>query len=558
MKKVSLGLLSIMTAVSLHAVEQPNIGDVIKEVKPPKIEKKKEILPPLKMEDEEYKKTFKEGKKILVKRFLISGAAHMSQAELKTIVQSYEGKELSFNEMQKIASLITKAYQDKGYFVARAYIPVQNIQQQDNVLKIMVIEGEYSEFKLENNSLVKDSTVQANLDEIKKAKVISSNSLQRGLLIINDMSGVSIKDIKIASGKEMGTSSFVVTTKPSEQYNGYVIVDNHGSKYTGRNRVLAGIDINSPFKIGDKISLSALSSDTAGLLNGRVAYDFPLSSDGLRGEVSYSKTTYELGSNYDSLDALGYANSVVGKLSYPYILSNTQKLETYFTASYNEMKDEIQATSTTLAKETVVAKLGLDYLKDSLLFDKYTQIKVSPSLSLGRVSFQEEADKQNDENGANTNGRFSKVNLDLEGNIAFNEKLRLENSLQLQYALGDKNLDGSEDLSTGGTNGVKLYPSGEESAENGYIFSTELIYALPSFKNLNSQVGVFYDNARVYMSKDTTNDKSRTLQDIGLSYYGSYDDFFLNSYLAYKVGGAKVTSEDEYKSRFMVQAGWVF
>jgi hemolysin activation/secretion protein len=258
------------------------------------------------------------------------------------------------------------------------------------------------------------------------------------------------------------------------------------------------------------------------------------------------------------LDALGYADSYVAKLSYPYIRSNNENLETYLTTSYNKMNDEIRATSTKLEKNTAVAKLGLDYSKDSLLFNKYVQIKVSPSLSVGRVNFKDATDKQNDENGAKTNGQFSKVNLDLEGNIALSEKLRLENSLQLQYALGNKNLDGSEDMSIGGINGVKLYPDGEESAENGYILSTELIYALPSFKNLNSQIGVFYDNARVYMSKNTTNEKPRTLQDVGISYYVSHKEFFINSYLAYKVGGADVTSENKYNSKFMLQAGWVF
>jgi hemolysin activation/secretion protein len=557
MKRVNLITLSLIASANLYGAQTPNIGTVLKEVKAPKVEKKKKILPPLKMEDEAYKKTFKEGEKIFIKRFLISGAKHMNNTELKNIVKPYEEKKLSFNDMQKIANLISKAYRDEGYFVARAYIPMQNLQEQNRVLKIAVIEGEYGEFKLENSSLVKDSILQANLDEIKKSKVVSTKSLERGLLIINDTPGVSIKSTKITAGKGVGRSDFIIGTKADDRINGYVIADNFGSQYTGKHRVMAGVDINSPFKIGDKISISGLSSQNAGLLNGRVAYSFPLNSDGLRVEVSYSKTTYELGSTYKRLDALGYADSMVAKFSYPYIRSNNKNLNIYLQTAYNKMDDEIQATSTQVEKNTIISTLGLDYSKNSSFFEKHTQIKIKPSITFGRLNFKDEADKQNDENGAKTNGKFSKINLDLEATILLNEKFTWKNTLQLQYALG-KNLDGSEDMSIGGLYGVKFYQDGEESAENGYIYSTELLYSLPQFKGLNSNIGIFYDNGRVYMSKNTTGDKPRTLQDIGLSYSASYKDFFMNSYLAYKIGNAEVTSVDSYSSRFMFQAGWMF
>jgi hemolysin activation/secretion protein len=558
MKRVNLITLSLIASANLYGAQTPNIGTVLKEVKPPKVEKKKEVLPPLQKEDKEYKKVLKGGKKVFIRKIIITGAEHLSNKELKNIVKPYEEKKLSFNDMQKIANLISKAYRDEGYFVARAYIPMQNLQEQNRVLKIAVIEGEYGEFKLENSSFVKDSILQANLDEIKKSKVVSTKSLERGLLIINDTPGVSIKSTKITAGKEVGRSDFIIGTKVDDRINGYVIADNYGSQYTGKHRVMVGVDVNSPFKIGDKLSISGLSSQDAGLINGRFAYGFLIHPNGLRGEVSYSKTTYELGSTYKDLDALGYADSYVAKISYPYIRSNNENLEAYLTTSYNKMSDEIQATSTKIKKNTLTAKVGLEYLKYTVIYDKYTQIKITPSLTIGRLSFENDIDKQNDENGANTNGNFSKVNLDLESNIIFNKKLRWKNTVQLQYALGDKNLDGSEDMSIGGVGGVKFYPDAEESAENGYIFNTELIYSLPGYKEFNSQVGVFYDIGHVYMSKNTTNEDSRVLQDVGISYYATYKSFFMNAYLAYRVNNVHVTSEDDYCSRFMFQGGWMF
>ncbi|XOB62034.1 ShlB/FhaC/HecB family hemolysin secretion/activation protein [Campylobacterota bacterium DY0563] len=559
-KITSLITLSLFATINLYAVEIPNIGDVLKEVTPPKIEKEKKVLPPLQSEDEEYKKVFEDGKKVYVKSFLIHNAIHMPNKELKTIVKPYEKKELSFKDIQDIINMITLKYRQKGYFVARAYLPVQDLQKQESVLKISVIEGEYSEFKLNNSSLVKDSILQENLDEIKNIDqgVISTKSLQRGLLIINDTPGVSISSTQIKPGKEVGTSDFIIGTSATNRYDGYLLADNYGSEYTGEHRVMAGVNINSPFNIGDKISLSALSSQNAGLLNGSLAYGFPILSNGLRGEVSFSKTTYELGSTYKELDALGSSNSIIAKLSYPLIRSNDQNLETYFKTSYNKMEDKINSTSTTLGKDTIVAVVGVDYSKESIIFNKYLQSNINFYLTTGRLSFDTKEDKQNDEDGANTNGNFSKVNLEIAENININEYFRWENSLQLQYALGNKNLDGSQDLSIGGINGVKLYPQGEQSAENGYVFNTELFYTLPQIKNLNSKISIFYDIAKVKMSKNITNEENSTYQDAGIGYYAYYKDFFINSHLAYKVGNSEINSEDDYNSKFMFQAGWVF
>jgi hypothetical protein len=60
------------------------------------------------------------------------------------------------------------------------------------------------------------------------------------------------------------------------------------------------------------------------------------------------------------------------------------------------------------------------------------------------------------------------------------------------------------------------------------------------------------------MSDNTVGYEARTLQDTGVSYYGSYGGFFINAYIAKKVGGAEVLSEDSYNTKALVQGGWVF
>ncbi len=58
-----------------------------------------------------------------------------------------------------------------------------------------------------------------------------------------------------------------------------------------------GFDFNSPFGFGDKFTAFGMVSDEVGLVNGRVAYAFPIGYDGLRAEVAGFDTTYSLGAS---------------------------------------------------------------------------------------------------------------------------------------------------------------------------------------------------------------------------------------------------------------------
>lgn len=60
------------------------------------------------------------------------------------------------------------------------------------------------------------------------------------------------------------------------------------------------------------------------------------------------------------------------------------------------------------------------------------------------------------------------------------------------------------------------------------------------------------------MADPVANFESRTLQDLGLAYYLNYKDFFAKLNWAHKLGNEDVTAEDDYDSRFLIQAGFVF
>lgn len=549
--------LSLATTSILFAAA-PTISDVVRETTPPKEAAPKSV--PLIEVGEKYAPAMKEdksGKTVFVKAFKITGAVHMDEAKLQELIASYTNKELTFAQLEEAASVITKAYRSEGYFVARAYIPVQSMQE--GIVEIAIIEGNYGEFKLNNTSLVNDAVLQGMLDDVKDANIVSTDTLERAMLIINDTPGAKVTQADVMPGKVTGTSDFAIKTEATPRYDGYILGDNYGSRYTGKNRLMAGLNLNSLAGLGDKLSFMGMVSSGADLKYGRVAYSAPLMSNGLRGELSYGNTHYALTDRYANLDAYGTARSVEGSLTYPLIRTRHETLNLTTSLAAKKLNDH-QNGSVISDKDATVFTIGANQSKERKILGLDGKTASALTLTSGNLKFNDAASRATDAAGANTQGRYNKISGYVGGSVAFNEANSLSTNLLFQKALGHKNLDGTEDFILGGSNGVKVYPTSELSAEDGLMLNTELFQALPTMNSITQKMGLFHDIGKVRMadSSKVTTFQSYSLQDIGVGYYASYKSFFAKAQLARIIGGGIVTSESDYRTKFLVQAGWSF
>ena len=80
------------------------------------------------------------GEKILIKEFRFDGEIKaFTKEELKKVIQDLYNKELTFNEIQNAALRIKNFYNQKGYFLANAVIPKQEVQ--NGIVVIFITEG---------------------------------------------------------------------------------------------------------------------------------------------------------------------------------------------------------------------------------------------------------------------------------------------------------------------------------------------------------------------------------------------------------------------------------
>lgn len=544
-------LVSTIAAISLSAASIPNSGDILREVAPKQqLPLQEKTLPNIPQREYKAPIVEKDGMKVMVKSFKLSGNTIFKTEVLLSLVSSYNNKELTLAELKDAASVITKYYRDKGYFVARAYIPAQELDS--GVVEIAIIEGLYGSFEIKNSSLVNNKTVQGFMDKLQGGDVVSTMSLERQMLLINDLAGAEVTNAEVLPGKEIGTSDFRITAEPTQKYSGYAIADNYGSKYTGRNRVTVSGSINSVTGIGDSLGMSVMESLTTNLKNGSINYAAPIGYSGLKADASASITTYKLASEYESSHIHGIARTAGAGLSYPIIKTRSYTLNTTLHIDHKELGDSSDSNSPALTalKKVDSCAMGVNENRKTALFGKPGMLNSSVTLGLGTVYMDNATAKTNDAT-LNSEGNYAKLIASISHTQSFTPEFSLQTSLKAQTSLFS-NLDSSEDFSVGGAYGVRGYTDGELSGDKGVAFGIEPTYTLPAYNNISHKLSCFYDYGRVIKNTNKWSGltgNERTLQAVGVGYAAQYRDLSVKASFARGIGAnAAPTAESNAPS----------
>ena len=137
-------------------------------------------------------------------------------------------------------------------------------------------------------------------------------------------------------------------------------------------------------------------------------------------------------------------------------------------------------------------------------------------------------------------------------------------SISAQFA--SLNLPSAEKISLGGPNGgqgIRAYPVGEASGDEGYVGTLEARYTNPAWKlgNASTIVSAFYDFGGVTISKNPiagVNNK-RNLAGAGLGVtLGKEGDFTVRASMAWRVSSEKPLSDADRSPRFWLEANKAF
>ncbi|NTU90689.1 MAG: ShlB/FhaC/HecB family hemolysin secretion/activation protein [Chlorobiaceae bacterium] len=422
--------------------------------------------------------------RIMVRRFRISGATRFPEAQLLEELRGYTGRELTLAQLQEAAQSISRFYARHGY-LARTVVPEQDVK--DDTVTIQVIESLMGKVVVVNTDgarICKGKAASYVTGAQKQGEQIRFDDLERGLLLLQQTPGVR-SSATVRRGEAAGTSDVMLKLEKEPLLNGSLGYDNYGGRFTGEHRGHASLQVNSPLKIGDQLSLKGMYTD--GITYGRVMYSLPVGSHGLRAGISLAHLDYTLGSVYKPLDATGESNTGGAFVSMPLILKRRSTLQSSFSYEHRHFVDRIfglKYGDKTVQCGSIAISGGMF---DDLLGGGYTTL--GAMISIGDLDLSAIPSVELVDNAwAKTSGTYEKLSLSMSRvQQLFGPMTRL--SLSMAGQIASKNLDSSEKFSLGGPNGVRAFPLGEGSGDEGLLLTVELRRVLSGSLQLFS----FYD-----------------------------------------------------------------
>ncbi len=477
-----------------------------------------------------------------VSHIRISGNVSVPTTVLHALVADLEGSKQTLRNLNAAVARITAYYREHGYPVTRAYLPAQEIK--DGEVSIAVVEGRISAHQINNQSRLSDARAGAYLDAARSGEVIRADDVDRGLLLLNDTPGVGAARATLQPGASVGTSDLIVELTPGAAYSGSVDLDNFGNRYVGEYRLGGSLNINSPLKIGDVLSLNVLTSGS-GLNYGRAAYQLPLGSQGVRVGAAYSLTHYQLGQEFERLDAHGRATSASLFASYPFIRSQLTNLNGTVSLEQKTLSDSVDATSTRTDKRVKLIAFGINGSRQDGLAGGGVN-SFSLTVTLGELDIQSPSALLIDAASARSNGNYVKFGYSLHRLQRLTDSNYLALSLSGQQA--NSNLDSSEKFSLGGSSGVRAYPQGEGIGDEGYLASIEWRH---NFSDM-LQATLFYDTGAVRINRTpfgAAADNNRTLSGAGIGLNVNVSAVRVRASMAWRTSSERPTSIPDSATR---------
>lgn len=419
-------------------------------------------------EEEKPSLNIPETEKVLVKDFTIDGQDIYSEDTLKVLLADKKGKNLSFRDIQDGADRITRYFRQKGYIVAKTYIPPQDVTA--GIVHYHVEVGRFDAPSITNKTNIRDSAIRKQAQAVKEGEYVTRDKLERAVWLVSDMAGADAR-VALSRGSRPGTVKLDMTVEPYVGKHGLVSADNYGSRAMGYNEYSLDYDFWNPARNGDHL-MASISTTGRHMFNWGTNYITPLAKDGLKLTVGYNVFSYDMGDEWAMYKGVGTSRVTSLGLDYAIRRSRRHNLYTGLRFEHSEIKDEYRAYDATYGDKTGNA-LALSLYGDDQDTAGMTDWRLDWKLGHinNRAFHSDNIYARWMAGDPDTNGDYSKIRGHIERHQNINERSYLLLSAYGQYAFTP--LDSSEHFSLGGPYGVKAYPTSEGSGDSGYITRAE-------------------------------------------------------------------------------------
>lgn len=470
---------------------------------------------------------------VMIREIEFSGNKVIDTETLQAAAKDYRGRELTLKEMGELVDRITITYQERGYILARAYLPKQDIS--DGVLQIAVMEGNIGKIEVAGKTHYDEKLVKKYFESQLSEGVVKESALEKGLLLANDLPDLKT-NVVLRKGEKAGDVDVVVNTEDSSRLTLGVEIgfdyNNFGSELTSRNRYGTTIRVVD-HKWGTITDLRGVIGDNINdSFLGSVDFSAPIGSYGTRVAGGYLYGNYIVGQNFADLGLDGYTKIAGARISHPLIKKKNQNLN--FTLGWENKYTK----NYILEQERSIDQVNVVY--GAFSFDNLDRFLgkniVNASASFGEVAEDDRIATSRTDSAIH----YERINA----SYARVQKLFGYTNLFLRGAgqYSNDRLLPIEEFVIGGYGTVRGYDPALYLGDSGYTLTAEVMFAPPYPETVikgirlgeSLQFALFYDDGYVSLNDEIPGEVgTRHLSGWGGGFRIFYKDRF---YFKYDIG----------------------
>jgi hemolysin activation/secretion protein len=182
--------------------------------------------------------------KIVIRSVRVVGSTKYSADELKSLYADLLGRETTLQTVYDIARRITAKYGSDGYVLSRAIVPPQQFDPKGASVRIQVVEGWVNKVEWPTKLSRYRNFFTDYAAKITAERPVNIKTIERYLLLGNDLPGLKFSTSLRPSEREVGASTLIVevTEKP---FDANTRVDNRGTPSRGPYQFLTSATLNN-------------------------------------------------------------------------------------------------------------------------------------------------------------------------------------------------------------------------------------------------------------------------------------------------------------------------
>ncbi len=467
------------------------------------------------------------GVTVAVRDVVVVGATAFDEAQLRPLLTGLVGPAVPVRRIEAARNALLLLYRRHGYLLTN----VNARLDPSGTLRFIVVEGHVAAVKLDGDIGPAGVQVLRFLRHLTEEPVLDNASLERWLLLAQDVPGVTVHAVLRPSPDDPGALTLVAQVS-RQPVNGLLAIDNRANRLTGPVEGLLLFDLNSFTQFGERTELSIFHTDGNTQNFGQASEDVFVGGSGLHVRIygGYGQATPS--DFLREIDYQGFTTTFGAVATYPIIRSRQQTLTV--SADLDAIESEIRDRN---GAAEIVSRVSRDSLRVGRLLGQYAinDILLGAPRPATNVLTLRLSQGLPFLGGTSDSNPLPGRTGEQVGFTAFSFEVTRSQALFVPWDGASVALKGqllgqatpsvlppSEQFFLGGTEFDRGYYSGQVTGDDALAETAELdldTAVLPAtlkrFVDVGSEYYLFYDRGQVWQNKDTAPDALLSSEGLG-------------------------------------------